>query len=56
MTRPPIVVTILLVLACVPAAHMAGIVIWDVILRYLLNEAPVSAWCRQHRIPKRPSD
>jgi TRAP-type C4-dicarboxylate transport system permease small subunit len=40
MTRPPIVDTVLLILACIPAAHMAGIVIWDVILRYLLNEAP----------------
>jgi TRAP-type C4-dicarboxylate transport system permease small subunit len=38
MTRPPLIVTIPLVLACLPAAHMVAIVIQDVVLRYGYNQ------------------
>jgi TRAP-type C4-dicarboxylate transport system permease small subunit len=38
MTRPPLIVTIPLVLACLPAAHMVAVVIQDVILRYGYNQ------------------
>jgi TRAP-type C4-dicarboxylate transport system permease small subunit len=34
MTRPPLVVTVLLALACLAAAHMAAITVYDVILRF----------------------
>jgi len=37
MTRPPLFVTIPLVIACLPAAHMVAIVIYDVVLRYVFN-------------------
>jgi TRAP-type C4-dicarboxylate transport system permease small subunit len=35
MTRPPLVVTVLLALAGLAAAHMAATVVYDVILRYI---------------------
>jgi TRAP-type C4-dicarboxylate transport system permease small subunit len=40
MSRPPIFLTILLALACLSAAHMVAVIIWDVLLRYVVNEAP----------------
>lgn len=38
MTRPPLIITIPLVLACLPAAHMVAMVIQDVVLRYGFNQ------------------
>ena len=44
MTRPPVVVTVLLALAGLAAAHMAGIVVYDVIQRYIYNQPDPAAF------------
>ena len=43
MNRPPIMLTILLALACLPAAHMAAVIVGDVVLRYVVGEVPPTA-------------